>query len=99
MGEIRCIRKGKSGNFIVEVEMESSEITKLKGFLTNVHLFSEDSPDILTRLSQRGIREATKYFLVPKELRKNFNLEGDVHCQRLEFGDNIFFIYCVKKED
>jgi len=99
MGEVLSIKRNKSGKFVVELEVDDLEVEKLKGFFTNVRLFSEDAPDIITRLTQRGLREATKYFLIPKELRRNFDLVGDVYCQKLEFGENIFFIYCVKKED
>ena len=39
--------------------------------LNNVHLFSEDVAEIETKMTQRGRNEATTYFLVPRELRKN----------------------------
>jgi hypothetical protein len=98
MGEILHIRNVKNGKVLVEVEMDYEEIKKLHGFLDNVHLFSEDSPDIVTRLSQRGSSEATKYFLIPKELRGNLELGENVKCQKIELEENTFFIYMIEKE-
>jgi superfamily II RNA helicase len=81
----------------VEVEMDYEESLQLKGHIRNIHLFSEDSAEIKTNLSQRGTNEATKYFLIPRELRENLKFEEKVKCQRLETDTKIIFIYVVDK--
>ena len=97
MADVLSIKNKKSGKILVEVEIDYDEFLKLKGYVNNIRLFSEDSVDRITHLTQRGSNEATKYFLIPKELRENLKMNGLVKCQRLEFGDNLFFVYMLKK--
>ena len=77
--------------------MDYEESLLLKGHIKNVHIFSEDSADIRTNLSQRGKNEATKYFLVPKQLRNNLKFNEKVKCQKLETNTKIIFVYVVDK--
>jgi len=97
MGSIIGIKTTKEDKIIVEVEMDYEESLQLKGHIRNIHLFSEDSAEIKTNLSQRGTNEATKYFLIPRELRENLHFEEKVKCQRLETNSKIIFIYVVDK--
>ncbi len=97
MGSIIGIKTTKDDKVIVEVEMTYEESLRLKGFIKNIHLFSEDAAEIKTNLSQRGTNEATKYFLIPKELRENLTFEEKVKCQRLETDSRVIFIYVVDK--
>jgi len=97
MGSIIGIKTTKEDKVIVEVEMDYEESLQLKGHIKNIHLFSEDSAEIKTNLSQRGTNEATKYFLIPRELRENLKFEEKVKCQRLETDSKIIFIYVVDK--
>lgn len=97
MGSIISSKTTKDGNIIFEVKMDYEEALQLKGHVKNVHLFTENVADTRTNLSGRGKNEATKYFLIPKELRKNIKLTDKVRCQKLETDSKIFFIYVVDK--
>ena len=70
MGTIISSRKSEDGKVIVEVAMDYEEFRQLRGNMEDIHLFAEDIKDIKANISQRGKNEATKYFLIPKELRK-----------------------------
>ena len=97
MADVLSIKNNKDGKILIELEMDYDESLKLKGAMDKVILFSENSADKVTHLTQRGANEATKYFLIPKELRKNLQVNGNVKCQRLEIGNDLFFIYMLKK--
>ncbi len=97
MGSITAIKTAREDKVIVEVQLDYEESLKLKGHVKNIHLFSEDSAEIKTNLSQRGTNEATKYFLIPRELRGDLTFEESVKCQRIDSGDKIIFIYMVNK--
>ena len=98
MGSIKGIKTTKEDKVVVEVQMSYEESLNLKGHIKNIHLFSEDSAEIKANLSQRGANEATKYFLIPRELRKNLNFDERVLCQRIDSEDRIIFVYMVEKE-
>ena len=97
MGKILGTKTTKEGRVVFEVELDYDESLQLKGHIQNVHLFSEDVADIKTNLSQRGKNEATKYFLIPRELRSNLKFNEKVKCQKLETDNKIIFIYVVDK--
>ena len=97
MGSILSSRTTKDGKIIYEVEMDYEESLQLKGHIKNVYLFSEDVAEIKTNLSARGKNEATKYFLIPRELRYDIKLTDKVKCQKIETDSKIMFIYVVDK--
>ena len=97
MGSIIGIKTVKNDKVVIEVQMDYEESLKLKGHIKNIYLFSEDAAEIKTNLSQRGTNEATKYFLIPRELRENLNFEEKVKCQRIDVERRILFIYMVEK--
>ena len=51
--------------------------------------------DIKANISQRGKNEATKYFLIPKELRKGLNFNAKTTCQKIETKTKTIFIYVM----
>lgn len=97
MGKVLGTKVTKDGKVIFEVEMAYEESLQLKGNIKNIHLFSEDAAEIKTNLSQRGKNEATKYFLVPRNLRVNLKFNEKVKCQKLETDTKIIFVYVVNK--
>jgi hypothetical protein len=97
MGSIIGIRTTKEDKVVLEVELSYEESLKLKGHIKNIHVFSEDAAEIKTNLSQRGTNEATKYLLIPRELRDNLNFDEVVKCQRFDTDSRIVFIYVVEK--
>lgn len=98
MGVITGIKTTRDNKVIVGVELDYEESLKLKGHVQNIFLFSEDAAEIKTNLTQRGSNEATKYFLIPRELRENLTFNKKVKCQRIETNSRIFFVYSVEKE-
>lgn len=97
MGQIIGIRATKDDKVVVELQMSYEESLKLKGHIKNVHMFSEDAAEIKTNLSQRGTNEATKYFLIPRELREDLTFNEKVKCQRIDTDTRIIFVYMVDK--
>lgn len=97
MGSILGSKTAKDGKIIYEVMMDYDESLQLKGHIQNIHLFSEDVAEIKTNLSSRGKNEATKYFLIPRELRRDMKFTNKVKCQKLETESKIIFVYVVDK--
>lgn len=97
MGRILGSKTTKEGNVVFEVELSYEESLQLKGHIKNVHIFSEDVAEIKTNLSQRGKNEATKYFLIPRELRANLKFNEKVRCQKIDTDTKIIFVYLVDK--
>ncbi len=97
MGTILSSRMVKNGKIVYEIEMDYEESLQLKGHIKNVYVFSEEVAEIKTNLSGRGKNEATKYFLIPRELRRNIKFSDKVSCQKIETGTKNIFIYVVDK--
>ncbi len=96
MGTIIGSRKnGKK--VILEVSSDYEEYLHLKGHLEEVYLFSDRVSTIQTNISQRGKNSATKYFLIPRQLRKGFKFNNTTSCQRMDFDDKVLFVYVVNK--
>ena len=96
MGNILRSRRSENG-VIFEVEVPYEEATQLKGHYDNVHLFTEHVAKQKTTISSRGKNSVTKYFLIPKSIRKNLDLRSQVRCQKIDTGDKVIFVYVVDK--
>lgn len=97
MGTILTSRMKDDGQVIFEVSVDYDESVQLAGHMDNIHIFSENIVDIEAHISQRGKNEATKYFLIPKGLRKNLKFDAKTTCQKIETKTNTIFIYIVDK--
>ena len=97
MGTILSSKLKGEGKVIFEILMDYEEALQIQGHMDNVHIFSENITDLKTKVSTRGKNAATKYLLIPKELRKNIKLDKDIHCQKIELKDKIIFVYVVEK--
>src|SRR3989338_2604142 len=97
MGRIISSKVSQNGKIIYEVALEYEESLQLEGHLRNVYLFSEDSRGVDTNLAKRGRNCATKYFLIPRTLRKNLQSTSQVKCQTLMTPTKNVFIYVVDK--
>ena len=97
MGAILSSRMKEDGKVVFEVLVDYDESVQLKGFMDNVHVFSENVADIKTNISQRGKNEATKYFLIPRELRRNLKFTAKTTCQKIESKTKTIFIYVIDK--
>ena len=80
---------------VFSVKMEQEEALQLRGHVEDIHIFSERIADIRTNLSGRGKDSATKYFLVPRELRKDikFPQTKQISCQRIDTKEHAIFVY------
>jgi len=82
---------------IIETAVDHHELVQLKGEIDEVHLFSEKIADVQTNIARRGKNEATKYFLIPRNMRKDLNIMEPVSCQRINTPDKAIFVYVVNK--
>lgn len=97
MGKITNIKTLSNDKFQITLEMNQKEVQWLKGNMEKMHLFSEENLDKTTRLVQRGKRESTKYFLMPKEFRKGTIPSNEVPCSKIETKTKNLFIFAVTK--
>ena len=97
MGSIINSKTANDGKLIFEVLVDYEESLELKGHIKNVHLFSEDATDTKAKISLRGRKAATKYFLIPKDLRKDLKFDALVKCQKIETQSKVIFVYVVDK--
>lgn len=93
MGHIISSRRAEKDNIIIELLVSQKEMRQLKGEMNDIYLVSERVADVPSRVSLRGRNEATKYFLIPKQLRKQLAIRGKVSCQRLEREGKSIFVY------
>jgi hypothetical protein len=96
MGSIISSRRNDD-KIVVEVSVDYKEFLDLQGHFDNVHLFTEEVAVAKTNISQRGKNEATKYFLIPRTMRKGFKFNNSTYCQRMDIPDKTVFIYVVDK--
>lgn len=97
MGKITNIKAMTNDKFQVTLEINQKEVQWLKGSMENMHLFSEENLEKTTRLVQRGKRESTKYFLMPKDFRKGTIPSNSVPCTKIETKTKHIFIFAVNK--
>lgn len=97
MGTVLSSKKRDDGKIVFEIIVDYEEATQLKGHMEDVHLFSEKIADIETNIATRGKNEATKYFLIPKKIRKKMKVPAQVSCQKIETPTKSIFIYVVDK--
>ena len=97
MGKILNLKSINDEKVQVTLELSQKEVLWLKGNLEKMHLFSENNLDCETRLVQRGKRESTKYFLMPKEFRKGVVPSNSVMCTKIDTKTKHIFIFAVQK--
>ena len=97
MGTILSSKLKGEGKVVFELLLDYEEAKQLRGHMENIYVFSENTADVKTNISARGKNAATKYLLIPKDLRKNIKLDKEILCQKMELKDKHVFIYCVEK--
>ena len=96
MGRIvNSIKRGK--NMIMNLELDYNEALQMKGHVEDIHVFSEYAADIESHISHRGLNSSTKYFLIPRHLRKELKFNNKVSCQILDLKNKAVFIYVIDK--
>lgn len=97
MGQIQSVKTMKNGKVIVTLELSETELLWLQGNMQDMHLFSESNLMYRTKLVQRGKRESSKYFLMPKELRQNLVANKEVNCNKIETSSKTIYLFAVNK--
>lgn len=97
MGTILSSKIKGDKKVIFEVLMDYEEAVQLQGRMDNIHVFSENISEIKTNISTRGKNAATKYLLIPRNLRQNIKFDKGVSCQKIDLKEKIIFIYIVEK--
>ena len=97
MGTILNTRMADDKRIIVELSLDYDEYIQLKGHMHNVHLLSEDNIETEAHISERGRNAATKYFLIPKSMRKGLKFGESITCHKVELPNRKIFVYVVKK--
>jgi len=97
MGHILGSKVTNDGKVVFTVCMEHDEALQLRGHIDDIHIFSEKIADVRTNVSMRGQNAATKYFLIPRELRHNIRFSSQPSCQKIETKNKIIFLYVIDK--
>lgn len=97
MGTILSTKLKGANDIIFEVIMPYEESIQLHGHMDDIHIFSENTTEMKTNISTRGKNGSTKYFLIPKDLRRNIDLNKEINCQKIDLKEKIIFIYSVDK--
>lgn len=97
MGRVLGVKAAGEDKVNITLEVTQKEALWLKGNMEKVHLFSENNLDFETRLIQRGKKDSTKYFLLPKELRDGVLPSEKVECNRIDTKTKYIFVMSVPK--
>ncbi|MFH1683094.1 MAG: hypothetical protein ABIA37_04825 [Candidatus Woesearchaeota archaeon] len=97
MGEIIGSKVRSDGKVVFSILISQEEALNLQGHLDNIRVFSDNTLDVKTNLSERGAQRSTKYFLIPSHLRKDLYIHNNVSCQRLDVGNKTLFVYLIDK--
>ena len=96
MGKIISSRKHKD-KIISELMFDYNQYLQLKGHFDDIYLFTEHVAEIKAHISQRGKNDSTKYFLIPRQLRKGLKFNNQTSCQKIDLKDKVIFIYIIDK--
>ncbi len=96
MSLILSSKRNKDG-VILEIQTDYEEYLDLQGHMENIHLVSDNDCIKRTHISERGNGGATKYFLIPREMRRGFKYKNSITCNRIDKKDKILFVYVVDK--
>ncbi len=80
--------------YTVSINYEESLL--LKGHVTNMHLFSEDSAELKTNITSRG-KDNTKYIHIPGQLAKDITDKSNARCLRFESPYKIIIFTVIDK--
>ena len=71
MATIQGMRRVDNQKIIFEMSLSHAEALNLQGHTDDIYLLCDSVETVPSRISLRGKNEATKYFLIPKTLRKD----------------------------
>ena len=96
MGSVKSTRITANNRVEYTVSIDYDESLLLKGHVTNVHIFSEDSADIKTNITSRG-KGNTKYIRVPQRIAKEIRDNTIVKCLRMDSADKVIIYTVIEK--
>ncbi|HLG25123.1 MAG TPA: hypothetical protein VI564_09395 [Candidatus Nanoarchaeia archaeon] len=96
MGSVKGtkITSNNKVEYVVSISYEESLL--LKGHVTNIHLFSEESADTKANILSRG-KGNTKYLRIPRQIAKDIGEMSSVKCLRMESADKIIIYTVIDK--
>jgi hypothetical protein len=97
MSRITSVKVISDQKMSVALELTPKEFLWLKGNIDKMHLFSEENLEYESKIVQRGKKESSKYFLMPKDLRKDLLPNTLAQCNRIETKTRNIFIFAVDK--
>ncbi len=98
MGTIISTEKRDDDKINLTIGVTKREALNLKGEMENIVILADNNISKESKISKRGNKDATKYFLIPKELRENLRTESVVKCQRLDVKGKTYFVYLIDQE-
>ncbi|MBW2974612.1 hypothetical protein KY366_02745 [Candidatus Woesearchaeota archaeon] len=78
---------------ILSIEAGQDELESLNGKVDNICLIPKEEINIRSSIYEKGRKGCTKYFLIPKTLRKNVKLGNDIYCSKLNLKDKLMFTF------
>lgn len=93
MGSVKSTRISSNNKVEYTITVDYEESLLLKGHVTNMHIFSEDSADIKANIICKG-KGNTKYLRIPQKISKDIKSLSSVNCLRYDSKDKII-IYAV----
>jgi len=97
MGKLSSLKTISQDKVIVTLELTHNESLWLKGNIEDIHIFAENNLEYKTKLVQRGKKESTKYFLMPKKFKKGIKSNEIVDCNRIETENKFIYIFSTNK--
>lgn len=97
MGRILNLKTLNNDKVQITLEVSKQDAEKLKGKMDKMHLFSEENLEMTARLVQRGKKESTKYFLLPKDHKKGILVSNEIKCNVIETQTKKIFIFSTNK--
>ena len=96
MGSVKSTKITANNKVEYTVSIDYEESLLLKGYVTNMHLFSEDAADIKANITSRG-KGNTKYSRIPRQIAKDIRDNSSVRCLRMESADKIIIYTVIEK--
>jgi len=96
MGTVKSTRITENNKVEYTVSIDYEESLLLKGHVTNMHLFSEDSAELKTNITSRG-KGNTKYMRIPRHLSKDITDKSNVRCLRFDSPYKIIIFTVIDK--
>jgi hypothetical protein len=90
-------QRRRTDGIVAEVLLTAEETKELGGEMDDITLFAQIRKQP-ARISLRGKNEATKYFLIPRTLRRTLNTMGSVSVQRIRRDSKDIFVYIVDND-